>query len=109
MTSFSEHQNPRVLEGLGEVTPRTMHGIDIWERGTPRKKYKVIGFIADIRVEGTAHPARSEWDVVTTAKKHGAHAVIFMHSSREFRGVDPETGSRYYSRELKFQAIHYLR
>jgi len=107
MPYFNPHRHRQILQGTGG-TPRNLTGIEFWENGSPDRRYVVVGIIEDTRVEGLGAGSTRDQEVAQTAKQHGAHAVLFLQAARDFRGTDPETGSRYYSRWSKFQAIQYI-
>lgn len=77
-------------EGVGG-TRTTVDGIDIWETGTPPRKYKIIGVIDDKRGGGLIPMLMKDGDIAKKAKEAGGDALIRLSSQSEVTGYITHT------------------
>jgi hypothetical protein len=84
-TNYSAFEGGRVVEGTGG-TKKTVDGIDIWNNGTPPRKFKVIGIIDDVRRQSLIGMAGYEGALVKKAKEAGGDGIIFLDSHSELVG-----------------------
>jgi hypothetical protein len=106
-TSFTEYRGQGVVEGKGG-TVRVVEGIDLWENGEPDRKYRILGVIDDSRGEGLISRSGKDGAIAKTAREHGGDGVILSGSSREFRGVDLDSGAARYRRITKLVVVKYV-
>ena len=84
-TNYTTFEGGRVIEGTGG-TKKTVDGIDIWNNGTPPRKFKIIGIIDDVRRQSLIGMAGYEGALVKKAKEAGGDAIIFLDSHSELVG-----------------------
>jgi len=84
-TNYSAFEGARVVEGTGG-TRKTVDGIDIWNNGTPPRKFKVIGIIDDVRRQSLIGMAGYQSALIKKAKEAGGDAIIFLDSHSELVG-----------------------
>lgn len=70
---------------------RQVDGIDVWETGTPNKKFKVLGLIQQSNYDNhtlmsTIAKASKDSEIIREAKTHGGDAVIILGSSTDVSG-----------------------
>jgi hypothetical protein len=81
-TEFVEYRGPSDFQGQGG-TVRTVDGIDIWQTGTPNRKYKVLGVIDQSHYDNHSlismiASATKDSDLIKLVKAHGGDAVIVL-------------------------------
>jgi hypothetical protein len=93
-TNYSTFEGGKVIEGTGG-TKRTVDGIDIWNDGSPPRKFKVIGIIDDARRQSQIEMAGFEDALVKKAKEAGGDGIMFLDSHSELVGYynSGETGT----------------
>ena len=106
-TNFTEYRGPAVVEGKGG-TVRVVDGIDFWENGEPDRKFKVLGVIDDSRGDGLLSRMGKDSAIAKVARERGGDGVIPSGSSREFRGVDLNSGAAHYTRVTKVVVVKYV-
>ena len=106
-TSFTEYRGEGVIEGKGG-TIRVVEGIDFWENGEPDRKYRILGVIDDLRGEGLISRRGKDEAIAKVARKHGGEAVILSGTTREFRGVNLDSGAARYKRITKLVVVKYV-
>jgi hypothetical protein len=89
-TEFTEYRGPSEFQGHGG-TVRTVDGIDIWQTGTPNRKYKVLGVIDQSHYDNHSLISRiasttTDSELVKAAKAHGGDAIIILGSSSAITG-----------------------
>ena len=84
-TKYQEFVGSEVHKGTGG-TRRIVDGIEIWENGTPPRKYKIVGVIDDKRGTGLISRLSKDKSIAATAKKYGGDAILFMEEKSERRG-----------------------
>lgn len=84
-TNYSAFEGGRVVEGTGG-TKKTVEGIDIWNNGSPPRKFKVIGIIDDVRRQSLIGMAGYEGTLVKNAREAGGDAIIFLDSRSDLVG-----------------------
>jgi hypothetical protein len=106
-TTFTEYRGKGVLEGKGG-TVRVVDGIDFWENGEPDRKYKILGVIDDSRGEGLISRSGKDGAIAKVVRERCGDAVVFASSTREFRGVDLDSGAARYRRITKVVVVKYV-
>lgn len=106
-TNFIEYRGQGVVEGKGG-TVRVVEGIDFWENGEPNRKYRILGVIDDSRGEGLISRRGKDKAIANVARERGGDAVILSGSSREFRGMDLDSGAARYKRITKLVVVKYV-
>jgi hypothetical protein len=106
-TNFTEYRGPAVIEGKGG-TVKVVDGIDFWENGEPDRKYKILGVIDDSRADGLIQRLGQDSSIAKTARERGGDGVILSGSSREFRGVNLNSGAANYRRMTKVIVVKYV-
>jgi hypothetical protein len=91
-TNYSAFEGGRVVEGTGG-TKKTVDGIDIWNNGSPPRKFKVIGIIDDSRRQTLIGMAGYEGALVKKAKEVGGDAIIILDAHSEIVGYYNSGGS----------------
>jgi hypothetical protein len=93
-TNYSSFEGGGVVEGTGG-TKKTVDGVDIWNNGSPPRKFKVIGIIDDVRRQSLIGMAGYEAALAKKAKEAGGDAIIFLDSHSELVGYfhSGESGS----------------
>lgn len=84
-TNYSTFEGGRVVEGTGG-TKRTVDGIDIWNNGTPPRRFKVIGIIEDVRRQSLIGMAGYEGALVKKAKEAKGAGIVLLDSHSELVG-----------------------
>ena len=74
-----------VVQGHGG-TRKVVDGMDIWTRGDPPRRFKVLGMIEDERPGGMIPMAQLKHDIVQKARANGGNAVIFVSSASQLAG-----------------------
>jgi hypothetical protein len=57
---------------------KTINGVDIWQIGTPPRKFQIIGFIEDSRPGGPPSMAQRDGALAAVAKAHGGDGVLIQ-------------------------------
>lgn len=89
-TEFSEYRGPSESQGQGG-TVRKVSGIDVWETGTPDRRFKVLGVIRQSHYDNhslmsmIANTSKDS-DIIKQAKAHGGDAIIVLGSSSAISG-----------------------
>jgi hypothetical protein len=94
-TNYTAYEGGGTLEGTGG-TRKTVDGIDIWDNGTPPRKYKVIGIIDDTRRKSVFGMSGYEEDLAKKAREAGADAIVILGAHNELRGIYTSGGSGSY-------------
>jgi len=89
-TRFTEYRGPSEFEGNGG-TVRTVDGIDVWQTGTPNRKFKVLGVIEQSHYDNHSlmsaiAGASKDSEIIKQVKTHGGDAVIILSSSSAITG-----------------------
>jgi hypothetical protein len=89
-TEFTEYRGPSEFQGQGG-TVRTVDGIDIWQTGTPNRKFKILGLIDQSHYDNhtlisVIASATKDSELIKEAKAHGGDAVIILGSSSAITG-----------------------
>ncbi len=119
-TKFKEYHGGGDIHGAGG-TKRTVAGVDVWENGTPNRRFRVLGVLEDSTLENTgAAPytlnvlsvmsanslATRDKRLAKKAKEHGADAIVFVARSRDFLSMGQyETNFR---NQVKVIAVKYV-
>jgi hypothetical protein len=106
-TKFTENRGEDVGEGKGG-TVRVVNGIEFWENGEPNRKFKILGAVDDSRGEGWIPRSGRDGAIAKVAKEHGADAVVLVGESREFHGVNLDSGAANYRRITKVMLVKYI-
>ena len=104
-TEFSSYETKdnKVFEGKGG-SKVVVDGIDFWENGDPPRRFKVLGFIDDGRLQHVVMMASIRSDIAKKAKEVGADAIIPAGTQSQVWGGE---GAPKMNR-AKFIAIKYL-
>lgn len=73
-------------EGQGG-TRRTVGGIDIWQNGTPPRRYQIIGVLTVTLGEGIGHRALVENSVVQQTRRRNGDGAILVGSDSDVTGA----------------------
>ena len=96
---------PVVHEGEGG-TKQVVDGIDVWDRGSPPRKFVIIGYIHDRRLKtgliGKIKMSHLNSDVAKIAKQAGGDAVIVVSSDVDTVGA---VGGGFGSTNASAQAV----
>ena len=89
-TDYAEYRGPTEFQGQGG-TVRSVGGIDVWQTGTPNRKFKVLGVIqqshyANHSLISVIAGATKDSEIIKEAKAHGGDAVIVLGSSSTITG-----------------------
>lgn len=84
-TEYSSFVGSEVLQGTGG-TLKKENGIDVWENGTPPRRYKIIGIVDDERGDGLIPQSSRMQHVTEKAKEHGGDAIILVGEQLEHKG-----------------------
>ncbi len=85
-TNFSAYQGAPVQQGTGGAVVK-VDGIDLWQDGTPPRKFQVIGVITDSRAAGPLAMAGRNKGIAAMAKAHGGDGVLLSVDERQFAGT----------------------
>jgi hypothetical protein len=113
-TVFQEWQGPDEFVGQ-EGSRRTVNGVDIWENGSPERRYKVLG-VVDTTVVSDApcmaitggHRSQLDAHLARAAKKHGGDAVILIHADMDVFGTSHSRSNPYVAKKEKVLVVRYL-
>jgi hypothetical protein len=100
LMSGCKHASYATFRGTGPVqgtggTVRSIEGIEIWENGTPNRKYSILG-VSDQERKGN-NDKKYDKELCQLAQKHGGNAIIMVSEA-------PESHSR---STVKAQVIRY--
>ena len=70
--------------------------MDIWDDGEPPRKFKVLGFIDDVRETGLLEMS-SRSNIVKKAKEAGGDAVIKLHTQSQLENLYTAGGASAYA------------
>jgi len=84
-TNYTTFEGGREVEGTGG-TKKTVDGIDIWNNGSPPRKFKIIGIIDDVRRQSLLGMAGYESALAKKAKEAGGDAIVFLDSHSDVVG-----------------------
>jgi hypothetical protein len=103
-----------VFEGTGGARG-VVDGMDVWEKGQPPRKYRLLGFIDDARRSHPLTNASIKSDAVKKAREVGGDALIMVNSRSEITGAvavspSPNVSAVGLSRQIEteFAVIKYL-
>jgi len=89
-TQFAEYRGPSEFQGQGG-TVRSVDGIDVWETGTPNRKFRLLGMIEQSHYDNSSLMsliARASMDseLMEQVKAHGGDAIIILDSNSAITG-----------------------
>jgi len=89
-TEFTEYRGPSDFQGQGG-TVRTVDGIEIWQTGTPNRRFKVLGVIDQSHYDNHSMMsliagATKDSELIKLVKAHGGDAIIFLGSNSAITG-----------------------
>ena len=84
-TNYMNYSGSGIQRGRGGAY-QTLHGIELWQEGSPNRSFEVIGIITDSRPVGPWTMGPRAATVANLAKKHGGQGVIQQADVREFVG-----------------------
>ena len=82
--SYTTYQGTGPMQGTGG-TVRSMDGIEIWENGSPNRRYTILGITDQERSSGN----RKKYDeeLCQIAQKHGGNAVVILTENPGEKGM----------------------
>lgn len=92
-TAYKPYEGASAVTGAGGART-TVAGIDLWEDGTPPRKYLVVGIIDDKRNRGFIDASSFHEDIAKKVKEAGGDAAIILGRSESLRGF-VNTGNTY--------------
>ena len=101
-TNYSTFEGGRVIEGTGG-TKKTVEGMDIWNNGSPPRKYKIVGIIDDVRRDALIQMSLQEKALVKKAREAGGDAILFLDSKSEVLGFSNSGGAQIYGDNVNYQ------
>ena len=88
-----ESRDPVVIDGKGG-TKVVVDGMEIWDGGTPPRRFRVMGIIDDRRNQALVPMAQMRSDIVRKAREAGGDAVVLMNNKSEIVGYSSFGGSQ---------------
>ena len=101
-TNYSTFEGGGVIEGTGG-TKKTVEGVDIWDNGSPPRKYKIIGIIDDDRPDSLISRSMQNKALVKKAKEAGGDAIIMVESKSEVVGSTNSGSAQIYGDNINYQ------
>ena len=98
--NYAVYHGSGVQQGTGG-TVRQVNGTDIWENGTPNRRYTILGVTKQSRPRRQRRDERFDRELVKLARDHGGDALIIVSEDEERAGLLRE------KRELTIQVIRY--
>jgi len=92
-TNYKPYEGAAVQMGTGGART-SIAGVDLWEDGTPPRKYLVVGIIDDKRRNEALDRSSFHGDIAKKVKENGGDAAIILGRSELFRGT-VNTGNTY--------------
>lgn len=126
-TEFIPWEGTEIESGRGG-TKKVVNGIDVWQYGTPPRRYQVVGLVKDSRDPDAPFSSLLD-DATQKAREAGADAIILVSTERHQTGStttpsvtevkvkntntvtavsSPETTSIDYEETNIFKAVKYL-
>jgi hypothetical protein len=93
-TTYSNFQGTGPVQGQGG-TVRIVEGIEIWENGTPDRRYSILG-VSDQQRKGSSDK-KYDKELSKIAQEHGGNAVVIVSET-------PVSGSK---SMVKAQIVRY--
>lgn len=85
-TRYQQYEgNNNIVEGQGG-TKTVVNGIEIWDNGTPPRKYKILGVIDDERGAGWGANGMMQSALASKAKEVGGDALVRITSNTQVTG-----------------------
>ncbi len=84
-----------IIQGKGG-SKVVIDSMDIWDDGEPPRKFKVVGFIDDIRDTGLLQ-ITSRSNIVKKAKESGGDALIKLHTQSQLESLYSAGGASAYA------------
>lgn len=91
-TNYQAWEGGGVIKGQGGAK-EVIDGMEVWVKGQPPRKYRVIGYIEDERGAGLIPRKALYGDLVETARTKGGDAVILLSKDSEVTGVSQTQGT----------------
>jgi len=92
MTTF-EHYNgvEATFTGSGGKSPDIVDGVEIWKKGTPARKFRVLGVLVVVRdVRGPRSPDRiDKAELAGSVRAAGGDALIYEAEGLAFKSEQP--------------------
>jgi len=82
--SYTTYQGTGPVVGTGG-TVRSIDGIEIWENGTPNRRYTILG-VSDQERSGRKDKTDDK-ELCKLAQKHGGNAIIILTENSGQRGM----------------------
>lgn len=78
-TDYSSYEGSPIYTGSGGAK-KVIDGVDIWESGSPPRRYRVIGMVKDSRGAGVIM-GNGYGAMAAQARAHGGDAIIILGSN----------------------------
>ena len=82
--TYTTYQGTGPVTGTGG-TVRSMEGVEIWENGTPNRRYTVLGITDQER--SSSNRKKYDEELCRIAQKHGGNAVIILNDNPAEKGM----------------------
>ena len=89
-TNYYSYEGGGVLIGQGGASKR-VNGIDFWTIGAPARRYRVIGYITDIRPEEFVQIGGRDSSLAKLAKDHGGDGILIHSDASRYTGTTTST------------------
>jgi hypothetical protein len=86
VTDYYPYQGGSPMMGQGGAA-KTINGVDIWQIGTPPRRFQIIGFIEDSRPGGPPSMAQRDSALAAAAKAHGGDGVLIQSDAVQYLGT----------------------
>jgi hypothetical protein len=105
--SFSQYEGPNILTGTGGTCTK-VRGIDVWDTGTPPRKYRILGMMSS---EGGRY-SDINFEIEQIAKAapaKGADAIILLSAENHIEGMNLYSGRFEHSPSVHAMLIQYIK
>jgi hypothetical protein len=85
-TTYYDYSGSGILIGQGGASTN-INGIDLWIKGTPPRKYRVIGYIEDVRPGGPIPMAARNSQLAAKAKARGGDGLLLNSDDAQMVGT----------------------
>lgn len=85
-SNYAAYEGEKVIAGDGG-TKTIVDGVDIWEDGTPPRKFKVIGIITDKRPPSRIAQSSFHTSIAAKVKEVGGDAAVIAGQNEALRGM----------------------
>jgi hypothetical protein len=84
-TGYSTFEGGKIIQSSGG-TKETVDGMDIWNYGSPPRKFRIIGIIDETRRQSLIGMIGYESGLVKKARGAGGDAIVILDAHSEIRG-----------------------